>query len=137
MTRTKKTKRKASGYKPNYEYFFVHPRTRDDSYVFQHGRDVGLTWGVVRARNEAEGVTDWVDPDFMHWLLTNDFVVRERGVWVQLDRNALKEEDLMYLLDWDAVEDVFGPDEGDAGPHKGPDEGGAGAASGSKRVRVN
>ena len=140
MARTKPTKRKPKGYKPNYDYFYVHLRPRADSYVFQHGRDAGLTWGVVRARNEAEGVTEYLDQDFLHWLLTNNFGVRQRGVWVQLDRGSLEEEDLQYLLDSDAVEEVFGPDvgsdkgdEGDAGP----DAGAAGAASGSKRVKVN
>ena len=144
MARTKKTKRKAGGYKPYMADFFVHPRTREDDYVFQHGRDAGLTWGVVRARNEAEGVTNWVDPDFVHWLQTNVHGVRMRAMWVRLDSYRVTGEDLLYLLDWEAVEEVFGPDmrsdEEDSGSDAGPDEGAAGAAgaaSGSQGVQVN
>ena len=140
MARYKPTKRKPKGYRPNYDYFYVHPRPRADDYVFQHGRDAGLTWGAVRARNEAEGVVDYLDQDFLHWLLTNDFGLRRRGVWVRLDRGSLGAEDVLYLLDYDDVEEVFGPDvesdKGDDGDAGGPDAGAAGAASGSKRVKV-
>ena len=83
MAKTKPTNRRPSRARPYWEQYYVHVHNRNPEYVFQHGRDRGLTWEAVQARNAAERVQNWVDADFEHWLQTNVHGVREAGVWVR------------------------------------------------------